>query len=154
MQLQTGVIRLKRLDETISGGAQPILFLPPPSKNGLTLEYTLKSTTVDLINGAPRTRLLGYIPVLEAKWNYYKPEHFPQYSIGNTNNNMLSLDDLLKELSTATGTLAVSPGLTAGWFTVDSIQVKAFGVIGVGSLPSGVDVVFTGRDILSQMALS
>lgn len=148
MQLQAAPLRLKLVD--VSG--TPVVILPPPMKGGMLLEFVEKKDSVDLMSGAERTRKYGYIPVLTIKYDLYFPAHFPQYAAGVTDGKMPVFDDLLILLSKPTGTLKISPGLSnVGWINVDSVQVKGISLAGI--FPSGLEIVFRGRDILSTMAL-
>jgi hypothetical protein len=128
--LQLGPIRVKYSGTTY--------LLPPPDKGGLTLEWVKKESSVELLDGSERTRLLGFLPVLTYKAKIYAPD-----------SSQASLDTLLGILSHPTGTIKVSPGKTAGGFTCDKVTVKPIGI--KGKFEEGVEIVFRGRDIFSSM---
>lgn len=150
MILQTGVIRLAVLS-SVNGPKAKTLYLPPPAKDGLSLEWERKSTTKELVNGAERTRVLGYLPVLTCKWSLYDDRLGQGYTIGVADGQRPDLESLLAVLSNPTGLLKVSPGLAAGGFVVDSVAVHAIGK--KGTYYTGIQVVFRGRDPLTTMSL-
>lgn len=151
MLLQPGVIRLALLT-TVDGSKLKTLYLPPPARDGLSLEWLEQSSTMTLVSGSPRTRLLGFVPVLTVRWNVYDDRSGQGYTIGSADGNRPNLDSLMLLLSNPTGLIRVSPGPSAGGFTADSIQVKSFGVISP-TFGSGLEVVFTGRTLVSTRSL-
>ena len=148
--MQVGIIRLAQL-WSVGGGKARVLYLPVPSKDGLSLEWEQKATSKDLINGSPRTRVLGYVPVLTCKWSAYDDRPWNGYVIGTNDGCRPDLESLLIVLSQPTGMLAISPGPSAGGFVVDSVNVSGLGK--AGQFYTGLQVVFRGRDIAPEMAL-
>lgn len=128
----------------------PTLYLPSPGKNGITLEWVPKRTTVDLLDGSERTRLLGYIPVLTVKYPVWALDG--GYAVGSGNGQMPTLETLLGILSRPTGSISVAPNKTAYWIA-DSITVKPIGVVGRANIPTGIEITFRGRDIQASMGV-
>lgn len=145
LQLQTGQVRLKWTET----GGDVVLYLPSPQQNGITLDFVRKARTVDLITGAERTRLLGFVPVCIVKWAVYDPTSTGKAS-GITTGLTPDLPALLKILSNPTG-LSFSPGLTTNYFALDSITMKPFGKL--GSYYSVLEITFRGKNVLSTMEL-
>ncbi len=139
--LQASPLRLAVLDA--SGAKLKTLILPTPVEGGLELEWVDKLHTWELDDGGELTRTLGYLPQLTVKWTYYDERPAGRYPLGTDNGQRPSLEDLLVILSQPSGRLRVSPGLSAGGFTVDRCQVKPIGRRGL--VYSGVQVVFRGR---------
>lgn len=150
MLLQTGPIRLALVD---SGGTKlKTLYLPPPDKDGLDLEFIEKSSSAELIDGSERTRLLGFLPTLNVRWKYYNEQTGFGYAIGTNDGQRPSLEALLKILSGPTNTLRVAPGPAVdGGFTVDRVQVKGIGK--VGNTYTGLQVTFRARNVRSDRSL-
>lgn len=146
--MQTGNLRLKW---TVSN-ADIEVYLPPPKQGGITLEFVRKFRTVDLLDGSERTRLLGYIPLLTVKWGLYIPEDTGK-TLGITDECAPTLPQLLTLLSVPLGK-SISPGTSAGYFALDTVQIKGVGVQGgVKQWYSDLEITFRGRDILSAMEL-
>lgn len=146
--LQTGPIRLALLDA--SGTKLKTLYLPAPDKDGLGLEWAERGKTWDLDNGGQMSRLVGFLPILKVRWGAYD-ERPGQYAIGLNDGNRPGLEDLLWLLSQPSGRIRVSPGLSAGGFTVDRPQVKPIGR--KGTIYTGLEVTFRGRTAQPSMAL-
>lgn len=144
MLLQVGPIRLALLD---AGVKSKTLILPPPSRLGLDLDWEEDGTTVHLVEGGRRTRRIGYVPFLVAKWSVYDDTRATGIADGQTP----SLEALLVLLSATTGQLRVSPGMTTGGFTVDQIVTKPIGK--TAGFYSGVEATFYGRDATATKAL-
>jgi hypothetical protein len=149
MLLQTGIIRMALLNA--DGSKATALYLPPPNRDGLSLEWARKANTWELLDGSERTRLLGYLPVLTCKWTVYDDRPGQGYPIGLQDGQRPPLESLLWYLSQPTGKIKVSPGLQAGGFVADSIQVQP--ISKAGSIYTGLQVVFRGRDTLPTMTL-
>ena len=137
MMLQTGKIRLALLNP--DGTKAKTLILPAPDKGSPGLEWAEKASSKELINGDERTRLLGFLPVLTLKWAVYDDTQATGVDDGQTPN----LEALLGLLSQPTGMIRVSPGMTAGGFTVDRISVKEIGK--TGSFYTGIQATFRAR---------
>jgi hypothetical protein len=148
--LQTGVIRVSPL-VAVGGAREKTLYLPPPSVDGLRLEWLEQASRAELIDGSPRTRRLGYVPRLTVRWNVYDERPGQGWVIGTGDGQRPGLEALLGVLSCASGRLAVSPGLLAGGFVVDDVNVRAIGL--KGPVYSGLEVTFTGRDVFSTRTL-
>lgn len=148
--LQTGVIRLAYLASP--GGAKvKTFYLPPPSRGMPTVDWEDDADTVRLVGGGRRTRRDGYVPVLAVRWNVYDDRAGQGYAIGTADGQRPALDDLLWYLSQPSGMLRVSPGLTAGGFTVDRVEVKPVGKR--GEFYTGLEVTFRGRDAMVTRTL-
>lgn len=151
MLLQVGVIRLAIL-ASVEGPKALTLFLPPPERGGLNLEFVKKGNTEEVLDGGERTRTLGYLPVLTCDWSAgYDETDGYGYAPGVNDGQSPGLEDLLQILSLPTGMLRVSPGLSAGGFTVDSVAVKPIGRKGLAY--TGLQAVFRGRRTQSTMTL-
>jgi hypothetical protein len=150
MLLQTGIVRLALL-ATVDGVKVSTAYLPPPSVKGMNLEWDKKASTKDLVTGGERTRVRGYLPVLTCTWSVYDERPHQGYVIGTGNGQRPGLEDLLGMLSQPTGMLRVSPGPSAGGFTVDSVQVRPLSK--EGDFYTGLQAVFRGRDPLPSMTL-
>ena len=144
--IAVGPIPFKKL--YVSG--TPTLYLPSPGKNGITLEWVAKRSTVDLLDGSERSRLLGFIPVLTVKYPVWALDD--GYTVGTSSGQMPNLGDLLGILSHPTGSISIAPNKSVYW-TVDAITVKPLGVVGRSSIPTGVEITFRGRDIQAAMAV-
>lgn len=148
--LQVGPIRLAVLASDGTTKTKTLI-LPPPSRDGLELDWEEDSTTVKLVGGGRRTRRIGYLPVLTVRWKAYDDLANPGITIGTANGNRPSLEDLLVILSAATRGLRVSPGASAGGFTVDQVVTKQIGK--KGPVYTGVQATFYGRDPLATKTL-
>ena len=150
VMLQTGPIRLAFLN---SGGAKLATFvLPSPSQKGLSLDWQKKATTVELVDKSQRTRLDGFLPKLSVKWTAYDERPGQGYVIGTGDGQRPTLESLLWYLSQPTGLIRVSPGLAAGGFTCDTIDVQPIAKVN-GAFYGGIEVVFWGRDIQTTRVL-
>lgn len=146
--MQLGYLRLALLDA--QGSKLKTLILPPPDKNGFELDWEFKGNTFELDNGDEITRALGYLPVLTVRWAAYD-ERPGQYSVGLLDGQKPSLEALLDLLSQPTGRLRISPGLSAGGFTVDRAIVKPIGRKGL--IYTGLELTFRGRHVQPTRAL-
>lgn len=148
--LQVGPIRLAVLD---TDGATKLktLILPPPSVDGLELDWEDDSTTVKLATGGRRTRRIGFLPILTVRWKAYDDIPGGGVTIGTANGNRPGLEDLMVILSAGTRGLRVSPGMIAGGFTVDQVVTKQIGK--KGTIYTGLQVTFYGRDATATKAL-
>lgn len=150
MILQPGPIRLATLD---AGGTKTkTLWLPAPAKGSPSLEWERKATTWSLVDGSERQRLLGFLPILTVRWQIYDDTAGNGYTIGTADGNRPSLDQLLVLLSAGSNALKVSPGRSAGGLVVGALSVKPVVLAGAG-FAQGLEVVFRGRDIRSDMTL-
>jgi len=150
MFLQTGPIRIAPL-ASVGGSKIKTLYLPSPDKDGLTLEWIEKVSQVDLIDGSPRTRLLGFVPQVVARWNNYNDQPGYGFSIGISDGQRPDLESLLSVLSCRSGLLSVSPGVSAGGFVVDRISVQP--ISKRGGVYSGLEVTLTGRSVMPTRTL-
>lgn len=137
MILQTGPVRLALLNP--DGSKQKTLILPAPEKGSPGLEWIKKASTKEVVDGGERTRLLGFLPQLTLSWSVYDDTQ----ATGTGNGQTPTLEALLVLLSQATGTLRVSPGLSAGGFTADQVDVKEIGK--VPGFYTGIKVTFRAR---------
>lgn len=149
MILQTGVIRLALLN--VDGSKAKTLLLPPPSDEGLSIQWVKKASTEELLDGSPRTRLLGFLPVVTCRWNAYDERTGQGYTIGTADGQRPGLEDLLWFLSQPTGKLKLSPGLAAGGFVVDAVDVDPIGKR--GGIFTGIQATFRARDTSPTMTL-
>ena len=147
--LQLGPIRLAHLNT--AGTKLKTFYLPAPSKGGLDLDWTKKATTVEMVDRSSRTRLDGFIPKLTVKWSAYDDRAGQGYTIGTSDGNRPTLESLLWYLSLTTGLIRVSPGLSAGGFTCDAVDVKALNK--EGTVYTGIEVTFLGRDLVATRTL-
>ena len=121
------------------GSKAQTVILPAPEKGSPGMEWIKKSSTKELVDGGERTRLLGFLPQLTLSWSVYDDTQATGIGNGQTPN----LEALLVLLSQGTGSLRVSPGMTAGGFTADQVDVKEIGK--VPGFYTGIQVVFRAR---------
>lgn len=148
---QPGPVRIATLDGV--GAKIKTLYLPAPDVKLPGLRWDRKlGGKWELINGSERERQLGFIPVLRLAWGTYDDRAGQGYTIGNANGQRPSAEQFLQLLSAASGTLKVSPGLTAGGFVVGSIDVSEVYLVG-STFVGGLTVTLRGRDIQSEQVL-
>lgn len=145
-----GAIRLAVLNG-VGGAKLKTLWLPTPSKGTPEIEWVTKAVEKDILGGSERTRILGYIPTLTVNWKPYDERSGMGYTIGTSDGQRPRLEDLLKILSVASGTLKVSAGKTGGGFVVGRVKVGKVQLVGHGL--GSVSVTFRGRDIVPEMRL-
>lgn len=148
MLLQTGPIRLAVL--LPDGSKEKTLLLPPPSMDGLELDWEEDSTTVRLATGGRRTRRIGYIPSLTVRWKVYDDREIGCV-LGTDDGERPVLEDLLAILSLPSKGLKVSPGMAAGGFVVDQVVTKGIGK--KGNFYTGLQATFHGRDAYATKTL-
>lgn len=149
MLLQVGPIRLALLDA--AGAKIKTLYLPAPASDGLNLEWEEKGTTWDLDDGGEMSRIIGFLPVLKVQWRTYDERPGRGYAIGTGNGQRPTLEDLLWFFSQPSGRIRVSPGLSAGGFTVDRCKVRGIGK--KAAWYTGVEVTFRGRHAFATETL-
>lgn len=147
-----GPIRLAVLNG-IAGTKLKTLYLPQPDRKFPELEWVAKKNDQDLIDGSERTRILGYLPVLKVKWSPYDDRAVFGYTVGTSDGQRPSLEQLLSILGTGSGLLKVSLGNTGtplgfvvGIVEVDRIPFRSTGFC-------DLSVTFRGRDIQSDRTL-
>lgn len=142
-----GPIRLAVLNA--DGSKAKTLYLPPPDKKNPKIEWEVKGTKQELLDGSPRMRIQGYLPVLTVKWSAYDDREGQGYALGTDNGQRPTLEQLLRILSGPPGTLRVSAGpAPAGGFTCGEIQVGGAVLLGAG-IGGDLQIVFRGRQVLS-----
>jgi hypothetical protein len=143
--LQTGPIRIKYTESN----AEVVLYLPPPDKKGLTIDFQRRAKTVELLDGSQSTRMLGYLPLIVAKWAIYSAADYGKYSIGATTGKSPELEDLL--LALGKPGLSVSPGLSTNWILCDTVVVKPVGKL--SGFYTGVEAAFYAKTVQATMAV-
>jgi len=115
---------------TTLGAVSKTLHLPPPKKDGITLEYLHKGIDRELENFSEAGFTAGYIPQLTLKWDVYDDTTGDGVTIGTADGNRPSLLQLLAMIHTL-GLLRVSPGPAGtGCFRVESARVGGIGLEG------------------------
>ncbi len=147
-----GPIRLAVLN-SIGGTKLKTLYLPQPDRKFPELEWVAKETNQDLVDGGERTRRLGYIPVLKVRWTPYDDRAVFGYTIGTSDGQRPTLEQLLPILSMASGFLKVSlgNGTTPYGFVVGRVDVDKMPFRNTGF--TDLSVTFRGRDIVADRTL-
>ena len=135
--------------KTISGNKT--LYLPTPPPDAVNLNWEEKSTTKELIDGSERTRVIGYVPLLDLRYPYYDDRPMPHKVRGIEDGQCPLLEDLLVLISGRSGRFKVSPGLTCGGYLVDRVEVKGIGK--AGRTYTGIQLVFRSREIFNTRTL-
>ena len=129
------------------------LILPPPNADG-GLKLVWESTGVFdyvLEAGGKGTRVIErpHIPRLTLTWAPYddRPEAWDLPPIGTNHGQRPSWQQLV-ELTAAPywGFLRISPGMTAGGFTVSKVDDQSYGLIGCTEWAESVELVFHGSE--------
>jgi hypothetical protein len=148
-----GTPRIALLNGT--GGYTSVNYLPPPdANNGMMFEWEEVNQTKKLIDGSEATRRLGWIPSLTLRWTVYNDVlQMNSYPIGTANGNQLNFTGFLALLDNPCGSLYISPGPSAGGFTVQTTKISPIGVVSGLGIAAGVEVNFRGGAIYSSKVL-
>lgn len=147
-----GPVRLAVLNG-VGGAKLKTLYLPTPDKNYPELEWAEKKVDADLVDGSERTRILGYLPVLKLRWTPYEDRAVFGFTLGTSDGNRPTVDQLLDILSSDPGTLKVSLGggaspfgFVVGRVNIDKIPYK-------GGQFVSLTLTLRGRDVVSSRVL-
>jgi hypothetical protein len=137
----------------LTGGVRTAtLWLPMPDAGFPTLAWIEKGQVRTLYDGSEAWRQLGWVPELVLKWAFYDDRATEGFSLGLADGDRPALTDLLSVLSGAPASFSISPGPSAGGFTVQSWKVNPIGVA-PGGYAKGLQVTCRGGAIQSSQTL-
>jgi hypothetical protein len=151
--LQTGVLRLATL-ATDGVTKTATYYLPPPSENGLTIDWEPKGYMAELVTGGELFRCTGWLPTITATWDIYDDVTGSYgYTVGSASGQQLDFESFMTIItSTAPGYLSISPGPTANGMTVNQVKVGSTG-IKFNGINSSVKVTFRSGTIYQSARL-
>lgn len=146
-----GSPRLRLLNS--DGTTNKTLNLPPPTRDGgVTLEWVEVSETKRLVNGSEVCLRRGWIPELTLRWKLYDDVSPTTINVGSGNGQTADMATLLAMLDAAPGRIRVSPGPTAGGFTVNRTEIRPLGIRGPG-MAAGVEITLRAGKVFSAKTL-